>query len=205
MSAPVACAKAERDNSTVARLSTTRFCSNCKPVRRPICTGRTCRGKSDPQRTQPAGCCYITKNGKRLHCARCCAANQDRKLQREKSAKASRMGLASGAARKKRVEERRQNVRRLLRSGMDETTIANQLGVSMRIVKEDIKVIQQPTKAARAANVAAAEQRRKTIAQMHAQGNTPEEIAARVKLTVPTVKRALRPLRRTLPPTNPQI
>ena len=197
MGAPVACAKAERDNSTGARLSTARFCSNCKPVRRPICRGRTCQGKADPQRTQPAGCCSITKNGKRLHCARCCAANQDRRLQRTRSAKASRSGLASGAARKKRVEERRQKVRLLRQSGTDATTIANQLEVSMRIVQNDIKIIQQPTKAARAANITAAEQRRKNIGQLHAHGATPEEIAARVGLTIATVKRTLKLLRGT--------
>ena len=141
MGAAVVCAKAERDNSTVARLNTARYCRNCKPVRQPLCKGRTCRETPNPQRIQPAGCCSITKNGKRLHCNRCCLANQKRKLQREKSAKASELELASGTARRKRVEERRQKVRQLRQSGMDEIAMAHLLGVSINTVRKDIQNI----------------------------------------------------------------
>lgn len=197
MGAALACAKAERDNSTVARLSTTRYCKDCKPARRPLCTGRTCRGKADPQRTQPANCCSVTKNGKRLHCARCCRANQERKLQREKSAKASQMGQASGIARRKQVSERRQQVRQLLRAGTDEIEMTQLLGVSLKTLRTDIQHIRKATKAATAANTAAWQQRRQTIAQLHAQGAVPDDIAARVGVTTTTVKRHLKDLRTT--------
>ena len=197
MGAAVVCAKAERDNSTVARLSTARYCGNCKPVRKPPCRGRTCRDTPDRQRTQPAGCCSITKNGKRLHCNRCCLASQLRKRQREKSAKASKMGQASAAARRKRAGERRQDVQQLRRSGMDEITMAHLLGVSAETVRKDIRNIQRPTQAARAANSAAAEQRRRTIAQLHTQGDTPDEIATKMRVTPGTVRRNLKLLRVT--------
>ena len=197
MGAAVACVKAEQSNSTVARLSTTRYCEDCKPARRPPCGGRTCRRTANPNRTQPAGCCSVTESGKRLHCARCCATNQDRKLQRDKSAKASRMGLASGIARRNSSDERKEKVRQMQRAGMKPAAMAQQLGVSMTTVRNHLREIRSPTEAARKANVEASNQRRQTIARMHAAGATPEDIAAQVEVTTATVKSHLRALRGT--------
>ena len=132
MSAPVACVEAERRNTTVARLLTKRHCRGCNPgnpENLPLCRGRVCRETGQPRRTQPKGCCGITRNSRRRHCAECCAIAAAN-LSAQVMPIATR--TAGAAARKKSGDERRERIRSLHRKGTDSRDIVDIMGVSLR-------------------------------------------------------------------------
>ena len=136
MADPVACVEAERTNSTVARLSTKRYCAGCNPYHRQRCRGRICRETGEKRRVQPAGCCNITSTSRRRHCAKCCvgaAANLSAQVMPPTT-------IAAGtAARRALWNERRERIRGLHREGLDNRAIAHGLGVSVRTVQRALK------------------------------------------------------------------
>ncbi len=136
MADPVACVEAERTNSTVARLSTKRYCAGCNPYYRPLCRGRICRETGEKRRVQPAGCCNITSTSRRRHCAKCCvgaAANLSAQVMPPTT-------IAAGtAARRTLGNERRARIRGLHCEGLDNRAIAHGLGVSVRTVQRALK------------------------------------------------------------------
>ena len=136
MGDPVACVEAEKTNSTVARLSTKRYCAGCNPSHRQLCRGRICRETGEKRRVQPAGCCNITSTSRRRHCAKCCvgaAANLSAQVMPPTT-------IAAGtAARRALWNERRERIRGLHCEGLDNRAIAHGLGVSVRTVQRALK------------------------------------------------------------------
>ena len=136
MGDPVVCVEAEKTNSTVARLSAKRYCAGCNPYHRQRCRGRICRETGQKRRVQPAGCCNITSNSRRRHCAKCCvgaAANLSAQVMPPTT-------IAAGtAARRTLWNERRERIRGLHCEGLDNRAIAHGLGVSVRTVPRALK------------------------------------------------------------------
>ena len=136
---PVACLEAERTGTTVARIMTHSYCRGCNPHHPdnfPFCRGRDCRESGRERRVQRRGCCGITRNGRRRHCADCCAA-AEANLSAQVMPPATRE--AGAAAIKKSGEERRERIRDLRREGLDNRAIADRLGVHVRTVQRALE------------------------------------------------------------------
>ena len=136
---PVACLKAEHAGTTVARLMTYRYCRGCNPRNPdnfPLCRGRVCRESGRERKVQRGGCCGITRNGRRRHCADCCVV-ATANLSAQVMPPVTR--AAGAAAGRKRGEERREQIRDLCRSGLDNRAIADRLGVHVRTVQRALE------------------------------------------------------------------
>ena len=72
----VACAEAEKRGTTVARISTRKFCAACDPYSKPFCRGRECNkaAKLGRRRRRIEPNCLCQPSRKVRHCLVCCKA-----------------------------------------------------------------------------------------------------------------------------------
>ena len=188
----VMCVDAEWAGTTVARLRTRRHCSECAPGKRPRCQGTTCRQSKEKLVVRPAGCCALTKSGKRLHCSRCCRAARQKRHGSSVQEKVTRAGLISGMNRRKRQRERRAKVMSLRRDGKSPIEIAAELGVSDKTVRGDIKEALRQTLKARETNSKRGKERHRKMRALHAEGQSMEQIAEEMGVTAKRVREVLK-------------
>ena len=139
MESSVACATAERADTTVARLMTKSYCRGCNPHspdNLPRCRGRVCRESGRECRVQRRGCCGITRTGRRRHCADCCAVAATN-LSAQVMPPATRE--AGAAVRRKQGAVRREQIRDLRRDGFDNRAIADRLDIHVRTVQRALR------------------------------------------------------------------
>ena len=189
---PVACAEAERTNSTVARIRTARHCQECKPGQRPYCRGQTCRQKGNkPKQVLLPGCCSTTSSGRRKHCRRCCKAIRQNQLERTNTTQGEKAGTASATARRRRRDERRREIATLSKEGHTTAEIATQIGATTRSVTGHLAALRQMTQSARAASSAKYTARLEAMKSMRATGKSHAEIAVALGVTYATIRRNL--------------
>ncbi len=191
---PVMCVQAERSNSTVARLSTKAYCTDCNPSKRPFCTSRQCRATGERRRVQLPDCCSYTRNGSRLHCAQCCSAKRARQRDEKNQTVASFAVQVAIKGRRQRRHQRRLQVAKLAREGFSELQMADQLGVSTKTIQQDRKALRDRTRNAQATNARRGAETRRRVAELSAQGHAPAEIAKQIGRTYSTVRHHLRAL-----------
>ena len=172
----VAAVLAERTNSTIARIRTKEYCRNCNPRNRQTCQGETCRKADQQLKVLPTRCCPSIRKLANRHCEMCCAENRAALQKQKRSAHARKAGLASGAAKKRRQNERRQEVSKLSQSGMDNTEMASQLEVSHAIINRDLRAINEQTRSVREANQHKPQARQLTTRELQNQGLSEQEI-----------------------------
>ena len=192
----VACVRAESTNSTVARLNTRKYCQKCSTKNGSLCRGATCRSRGQKQRNvvQGPNCCPTTRSGHRRHCSVCCSDGRQRQLDRENRTLGTKAGSRSGIARRKKRDQRRREVRKLRKAGMNMQQIARQLNVSPVTIERDITAIRAMTQATDQARAEKTARRRETVSRLREQGLTTRQIAQQVGLTEPTVRKYLTPL-----------
>ena len=72
----LACALAEKHGTTVARMSTRKFCADCDPYSKPWCMARACPNKR--KRHRSAGGCSSPVRHRHPHCAAACTKMKKR-------------------------------------------------------------------------------------------------------------------------------
>ena len=190
----VACVEAERTNSTVARLSSRRFCTRCENMRGAVCEGRVCQEAGTQNKILRAGCCAVTKNGERRHCQTCCSARKRGLLERQNRTLGNKAGTLSGKARQKTRRERRSRVAELRRNGLSQNQIATELKVSESTIKVDLKRLREMTQAAKAAFHRKWLDRRTKVGELAQAGLDDKAIAEAVGITTETVQKHLESL-----------
>lgn len=172
-----ACMRAERANSTVARMMTEEHCEECSARKKRWCRGPSCADGQDPRSVLPQGCCELTRESRSRHCGRCCEAGQ----------------VTPPANRKTRAERRqdRLQVARLRREGLAYRQIGAHLQLPPNTVREYDRANRRQMEAALRARRQDYEDRRGRIRSLKEAGHDVPEISRQTGLARRTVRRAL--------------
>lgn len=188
------CLKAEQKNSTVARLSTKRFCADCDKMKDTLCNGIECRRAKERHQVLAHGCCRLTEKGKKSHCQMCCEAGEAKHRTRDYSNQNA--SLKDSYIKRTRVRDGRRDKVALLRAlGLRSNEISLLTGVSTNTIRSDSKAIRESQSQPPRGVAAPLARRRSRIVRLHSKGMPEEQIARQIKVTPRTVQDFLKTVR----------